>query len=246
VFSVDERDRVRDAVIGMARSDERVIAGAEVGSLTQSTGDRWSDLDLTFGLAEGARVEDVLRDWTEWAVSGHGAVHLFDLQSMSTTYRVLLFPGNLQVDVSVTPGAVARTGPKVEMLFGSAVRDDRHSPPVPRDVFGLAVHHALRARFGIERGRLWSAQHYIADLRRETLSLACLQRGLPARYARGFDQLPDDVLDAAAASLVRSLEPTELLRALRAGIALLKQEGSGQEDYERIVPLLDELAGDMG
>ena len=99
-------------------------------------------------------------------MSGHGAVHLFDLQSMSTTYRVLLFPGNLQVDVSVTPGAVARTGPKFEMLFGSAVRDDRHSPPVPRDVFGLAVHHALRARFGIERGRLWSAQHYIADLRR--------------------------------------------------------------------------------
>src|SRR5207253_6194005 len=183
--------------------------------------------------------------WTEWAVSGHGAVHLFDLQSMSTTYRVLLFPGNLQVDVSVTPGNVARTGPKFQMLFGSAVRDDTPSPPVPREVFGLAVHHALRSRFGIERGRLWSAQYYIAELRHETLSLGCLQRGLPGRYARGFDQLPADVLDAAAASLVRSLDPAELLRALRAGIALLKREGSGQDDYSRIVPLLDELGGEM-
>src|SRR5437764_1811328 len=225
----------------MARSDERVSAGAEVGSLTQATGDRWSDLDLTFGLADGVGVDDVLRDWTEWAVDGYGAVHLFDLGSMSTMYRVLLFPGNLQVDVSVTPGGVARMGPKFQMLFGSAVRDDTPSPPAPREVFGFAVHHALRARFGIERGRLWSAQYYIAELRHETLSLACLQRDLPARYARGFDQPPADVLDAAAASLARSLEPAELLRALHAGIALLKREGSGQADYSRLVPLLDEL-----
>src|SRR5206468_2343587 len=104
--------------------------------------------------------------------------------------------------------------------------------------------HALRSRFGIERGRLWSAHYYIGELRNETLSLACLNRGLPARYARGFDALPAAVLKDAATASPRSLEPTELRRALNCGIALLCREGRDVENFERVEPGLRELAAD--
>jgi hypothetical protein len=43
-------------------------------------------------------------------------------------------------------------------------------------------------------------------------------------YGRGFDQLPPETLALAEAALVRSVEPEELLRALRAAIDLLLQE----------------------
>src|SRR5262249_12415782 len=151
-------------------------------------GDRWSDLDLTFGVA--ADVDDVVNDWTARLERDFRAVHLFDLQAGPTTYHVFLFPGGLQVDLSFTPGAVAQTGPQFNVLFGDKVEQHPVARLDPNEVFGLCVHHALRARIGIERGRLWSAQYYVHELRHETLSLACLQRGSNARYARGFDELP--------------------------------------------------------
>ena len=64
VFTVQERDRLRDYVLERARRDTRVVAGAEVGSLALGGGDRWSDLDLTFAVTDGAAPTDVLGDWT--------------------------------------------------------------------------------------------------------------------------------------------------------------------------------------
>ena len=60
MFTIADRDRVRDDLLRLARADARVNAGAEVGSLTQTSGDRWSDLDLTFGPRDGVAVEEVL------------------------------------------------------------------------------------------------------------------------------------------------------------------------------------------
>ena len=50
VFTVDERNRIRDRILEVAHSDDRIVAGAVVGSLATDEGDRWSDLDLTFGV----------------------------------------------------------------------------------------------------------------------------------------------------------------------------------------------------
>jgi hypothetical protein len=244
MFSVEQRQRLRQDLVDMARSDERLIAAAEVGSLTQPTGDRWSDLDLTFGVAHGHDLDEVLGDWTARLERERGAVRLFDLQALETTYRVFLFPGGLQVDLSFTPHAVAQTGPKFKMLFGSVA--EQYSAPSldPREVFGLCVHHALRARFGVERGRVWSAQYYVHELRHETLALACIRRGLPGRYARGFDELPGELLESAKETLPQSLERSELLRALRCAIRLLMAEAVDIDALPLVVPTLDELAGD--
>jgi len=70
MFSVEERDTVRDHVLHIAASDERGIAGALVGGLADGGGDRWSDLDLTFGVAENVPVADVLAETDAGASDG--------------------------------------------------------------------------------------------------------------------------------------------------------------------------------
>src|SRR5256884_9249609 len=104
MFMVVERDRVRNRLVQMSRADPRLVAGALIGSTAGGGGDRWSDLDLTFGLADGAAIDDVLADWTVRLVNEFDAVHIFDFPHLSTIYRVFLFPHSLQVDLSFTPG----------------------------------------------------------------------------------------------------------------------------------------------
>src|SRR5919204_3596224 len=121
VFSVEQREAARDRVLDMAASDPRVVAGAVVGSFALGGGDRWSDLDLTFAVAEGVPVGDVVADWTRRMVVDLDAVVLFDLPSGDTIYRVFLLPGCLQVDLSFTPEPrFGAAGPKFRLLFGEA------------------------------------------------------------------------------------------------------------------------------
>ncbi len=243
MFSVQDRERVRDRVLELASSDTRVVAGAIVGSLAGDQGDRWSDLDLTFGVAEGVPIPEVLEDWTRRLIVEFDAVELFDLPSGATIYRVFLLPGSLQFDLSFTPASeFGATGPKFKLLFGSAVTKSHAEPPSAQELFGSAVHHALRARFCIERGRYWQAEYWISSLRDNALSLACLRRNLPARYGRGFDDLPPDVRDAFREALVRSLDRDELLRALGSAIAGLMNEAEDvRELATKVEPQLREL-----
>src|SRR5207248_967056 len=64
VFTVEQRDALRERVLTLAEKDRRVVAGAAVGSLAVGGGDRFSDLDLTFAVADDVPVAGVLDDWT--------------------------------------------------------------------------------------------------------------------------------------------------------------------------------------
>lgn len=244
LFSPEDRDRLRQRVLQMADDDARVVAGAEVGSLAAGPGDRWSDLDLTFAVADGFTVAEVLEDWTNVLSAEVGAVQLFDLLVGATVYRVFLIPGCLQFDLSLSPAAqFGAMGPRFRLLFGEAVEKAFPTPPDAGQIFGLAVHHALRARFCVERGRLWQAEHWLSGLRDEALNLACLRRGLPARNGRGYDELPADVLSSFEGALATSLAPEELLRALAVAIdGLLREAGEARELAARVAPELRKLA----
>lgn len=243
MFTVDERDRVRDRILALARADRRIVAGAMIGSAAFGPGDRWSDLDLGFGVADGASVAEVLVDWTAGLEREWGAVHLFDLQAGAATYRVFLFPGVLQVDLSFAPAAqFGSRGPKFKLLFGTAVEHPRTERPPVRHLLGLGVHHAVRARFCIARGRLWQAQHWIGEMREIGLTLACRRRGLETAQGRGYDDLPAEAANPFEEALVRSLEPVELLRALGAAIdGLLREAGDGRELALRVEAQLQAL-----
>jgi hypothetical protein len=248
VFTAADRDRLRERVIQLATSDSRVSAGAIVGSLANDDGDRWSDLDLTFGVVDGVPIRSVLEDWTSQLDREFGTVPLFDLPFAATLYRVFLLPGCLQFDLSFTPAAeFAALGPKFKLLFGRATDKPQVGPPAPEELFGYAVHHLVRARFCIERGRCWQAEYWISAGRDYALALACRRRGLPAAHGRGYDDLAPEVRDRFRTALVTSLQPAELLRALTATVEqLLKESGDIGELAVRLEPRLRMLTSEWG
>jgi hypothetical protein len=243
VFTVEERDRVREHVLELAAADPRVVAGAAVGSLATGGGDRWSDLDLTFGVEDGVEMTAVLEDFSRHLAETFDAVELFDLPFGSTIYRVFMLPGSLQVDLSFTPASeFGARGPRWVLLFGTEVERPHTPPPSAHELLGGAVHEAVRASFCIERGRLWQAVYLIGEARNGAFALACLRRGLEARYARGLNELPAEVLDAFEDTLMRSLEPDELRRALRAVVERLRSEsGKAQDLAAKVEPFLAEI-----
>ncbi len=231
VFSVDQRDRVRDRVLALASTDPRVVAAAAVGGLADGGGDRWSDLDLTFAVADDVPLSEVLGDWTREFAAECDAVHLFDLPTAASIYRVFLLPGCLQVDLSFTPAsAFGARGPRFRLLFGNAVELPQAPPSSANDLFGLGVHHAVRARFCIERSRWWQAEFWISGVRDQALALACRRKGLDGAHGRGFDDLPLEVLAQFDDALVRSLRPDELRRALASAVSGLVRESAEAAD----------------
>jgi hypothetical protein len=239
VFTVEQRDALRARMLQLAEEDERVVAGAAVGSLAVGTGDRFSDLDLTFGIADGVPVADVLDGWTRTLTEELDAVLLADLEAGPTIYRVFLLQDALQFDLSMTPATEFRpAGPKFQLLFGETAADEpevRPRPPgrlfiptpaVAVDIFGWGVIYALHTRACIERGRVWQAEHYIDAVRDHALSLACFHRGLPAVQARGYDELPPETLAGFDGTHVGSVEPDALRRALAASVLALLDEGA--------------------
>lgn len=236
MFTIRYRAQVRERLVQIARDDPRISAAALVGGSAEGEGDQWSDIDLAFGVAGHAEMGDVIADWTHRLRSEFHAASLFDLPFRSTLYRVFLFPGALQVDVSFTPDAdFGALGPRFALMFGRAVSREQPASVSPRQHFGLAAHHVVRSYYCIERGRVWQSEYWIGQARRHALELACLRMGLPAGEGRGLDSLPPDIRAAAAETLVRSIEREELLGALRATTQLLLGEASGVHEAEHEV-----------
>ena len=227
MFTVEQRDRVYERLVQMAHSDPRVVAAAVVGSRAGGGGDRWSDLDLSFGLAAGTDLYEVLSEWTGAMEREFEAVRLFDLPFLSSVYRVLLLPGSLQVDLSFTPGhEFGALGPGFTLLFGEAVERAHLSQPSAEYLLGMGVHHAVRARICIERDRPWQAEYWISGARDQALALACLRHGVESRNARGYDELPAELAATFPGALVRSIDRAELTRALSCTIDLLVRESA--------------------
>jgi hypothetical protein len=241
VFTVEQRDTLRDHLLRLAEEDERVLAGAAVGSLAvDGGGDRFSDLDLTFGIADHVPITEVLDDWTRTLIGERDAVHLVDLERSPTTYRVFVLPEALQFDLSMTPAAQFRpAGPRFRLLFGVTAPDDSEvpkprapgnlfiaTPSIPHDLFGWGVIYALHARACIERGRVWQAEHYVGAVRDHALSLACLREGVIAVQARGYDDLSAETLARFEGAHVTAVEPEALRAALAASVRALMREGA--------------------
>jgi hypothetical protein len=243
MFTVEERDRLREYVIKLARSDARVVAGAEVGSLALGEGDRWSDLDLTFAVTDGIPLTEILDDWTSDLVSRFDAVRLFDLVAGPAVYRVFLMADYLQLDVSVAPASEFRpSSPRFRLMFGEANQPEQIEPPERDHFLGWAVLWARHARICIERELWWQAEYCITNLRYRGMELASLRHDLPASYGRGFDQLPAEDTGAFVGGIVRSLGRDELLRAYSAGVNGLLRECELANDDERIRQRLREMA----
>ena len=242
MFTVADRARVRDLLVDRATHDDRVVSAALVGSLADDAADRWSDIDLALGVRDDVDPADVLRDWSTWLGRELDATVLHDWPMEPAVYRIFLFPDCLQADVSVWPASqFTQRSPRFRLLFGDR-KVEEPIVPAPSEVFAFAVLYAIEVRRDIERGRVWQAQHFISEVRDHGLTLACLNRGLPHQHGKGFDRLPQAVLDAFADTFVTSLSPDELGRALASLIDALLREAAGLSLADQLRSQLEEIA----
>jgi hypothetical protein len=225
VFSVTRRDQLRRHLIERAEDDDRIVAAAVTGSRAEGREDRWSDIDLYFGVRDGVPLDAVVEDWSAHLHAHLGAVHHFRLSSGPAVYRAFILDDGLQVDLGFVPAAAF--GPVGEgafdVVFGSA-GPRRPMPPDEDYLVGMVWHHVLHARAAVERGALWRAEYWLTSLRDVVVTLASIRHGLPHSHARGADALPGEITAAMERTLVRELTPPELSRALKAATELALQE----------------------
>jgi len=216
MFTSEERDRLRSDLLGCAANDRRISGAAITGSAASAREDRWSDIDLAFGVSDAAELPRVLSDWTAHMYDHHLALHHLDVKSGAWTYRVFLLPSTLQVDLAFVSATEFRAlAPTFRLIFGEANESQHVPPPQPGAIIGLGWLYALHARSCIARQNFWQAEYMISGIRDNALALACIRYGLPAVHGRGMDLLPAGVAAQFEGSLVRQLDTTELARAFR-------------------------------
>ncbi len=225
MFSAEERDRLRTRLLEAARDDGRITAGALTGSASVGREDRWSDVDLAFGLAADASLNAVLDDFTASMYREHDAVHHMDLTADGTVYRVFLLRNTLQVDLAFSPPSRYKAvGPTFKTVFGNRPETVDSPRPALEHWIGWAWLYALHTRSCIRREQWWRAEYMLSGLRDTMLTLACARRDLPLDQARGFDMLPEYVARPLEEALVRELRRPELVRAFGAAMRVLLRE----------------------
>jgi hypothetical protein len=245
VFTSDHRDAVRRQLLGLAENDPRITAAAVTGSAADGREDRWSDIDLFFGVADHEGLDAVVEDWSGYLYGELGALHHFNLTVPPAIYRAFLLPSGLEADLGFTPAdRFGPAGPHFRAVFGTAAQAAPAPLPDPGHLIGLGWHHVLHARSCIERHKPWQAEYWISGIRDHTLALASLRLGAPAHHAKGADALPAAVLGELEDALVRSLEQEELRRALRAAATglLLELSATDAAQAQRLEQPLRELA----
>jgi hypothetical protein len=162
VFTLKDRERVPAIALERARTDDRIIGAALTGSAAQADEDRWSDIDLFLGVADGIPSNTVV------------CPPPFRCPVWSDSLRVFLIPGCLEVDVAFAPATeFGALGPEFRVVFGTPVERQKNSTLDLDDLIGRGWHHVLHARACIERSKPWQAEYWISALRDYTLTLAC-------------------------------------------------------------------------
>lgn len=175
-------------------------------------------------------------------------VNHFDLRAGKRIYRVFLLPSGLEVDVSVMPAEeFGAYGPEFRALFGTPHQLEAMPQPSASSLIGLGWLHVFHARACIERNQPWKAEYWISGVRDQVIALACLRLGENAIYGHAVDRLPAAVTDPLAGALVRSLEASELRRALAVGTMCLivELEQWDKQLSARLSPLLREFGTEV-
>jgi hypothetical protein len=152
MFTPEQRARLRSDLLEYAAGDPRVSGAAITGSAAVEREDRWSDIDLAFGVVDASEVANVLSDWTALMYEQHLALHHLDVKAGAWIYRVFLLPSTLQVDLALVP---AQELPSLRADISSRVRNGEGtpacSPPSLGDNVGLGSTGFRRGDVAIRR-----------------------------------------------------------------------------------------------
>jgi len=123
MFTVEERDRVREQLLARAEADGTIAGAAFTGSHAVGESDRWSDTDLV--LAVRGELTTTLNRWTRWLYDDLGAQHHWDLPAE----RVHAVPHGVDVDAF-----------KPDLAGGPAIYDDSPLQQRFRDAHTATAH----------------------------------------------------------------------------------------------------------
>jgi hypothetical protein len=225
LFSPQQRSLMRSDLLDYASKDTRISGAAITGSAAADKEDRWSDIDLAFGVADAGALPTVLADWTAHMYQQYQAVHYTDIHAGPWIYRVFLLPGTLQVDLAFVPAAEFRPLASTFRLVSGTAHEALHfPPPLPAGLIGMGWLYALHARTAIARRQSWQAEYMISGARDQALALTCLRHDLPTVHARGIHLLPPECAAQFEECLVKALDSAELTRAFRAVLSRLFTE----------------------
>lgn len=244
MFTPSERSSLRSELLEAAARDPRICAAAITGSAAAEREDKWSDIDLAFGIADAGQVATVVSEWSARMYARHHALHHYEINFGAWVYRAFLLSSTLQVDLAfVADNDFRPLAPTFQIVFGTAKEEQIPPTSSPASIIGLCWLYALHARSAIARGKLWQAESMISGIRNGALSLACIRHGLPVVHQRGTDNLPEFVTKPFEASLVRSLDSAELARAFRSVMINLFSEipQADQSLADRLQPVLEGL-----
>jgi predicted nucleotidyltransferase len=243
MFTPQERQELKRALIDRARADQHVVGAGLVGSSATGEEDPWSDIDLALSVGAG-EIDTVVAEWTALIYEAHGAVHHLDVWLGAILYRVFLLESTLQLDLSFwTAEQFAATGPRFSLLFGAPPPERYPKRRAGEVVVGEAWLYLLHARSSLARGRHWQANYMLAGVRDRVLELTCRRHDLRPEDARGVDDLPPALLAGYSAMVPSGLGADELGEALRAASAHLLEE-AGEADPRlagRIAATLEEI-----
>src|SRR5262245_10436759 len=244
MFTAEDRERIRSELLEAAAADVRLTGGAVTGSAATGREDRWSDIDLAFGVADTARLNEVLSDWTARMYERYEALHHLDVTSGAWVYRVFLLASTLQVDLALAPAEeFGARAPTFRLIFGRAAQQLHASPPGAESLIGYAWLYALHARSSIARGRLWQAGYMVSAMGDHILALGWRRLGAPVKEGRGMDLLPREVTRPLEDALVRRMEKVEMSRAFEVACDRLLGEVwlVSEELASRLEPAIQEL-----
>jgi hypothetical protein len=130
-FTAEARDQLKPELLEFAKQDPRLSGGAVTGSAAGGREDRWSDIDLAFGVSDPALVGVVLMDFSNFMYT-QGALHHHDVRAGAWIYRVFFLPGGLQVDLAfVEQGEFRPLGPAFQLVFGAGNRCSLFRAQIP-------------------------------------------------------------------------------------------------------------------
>ena len=245
MFSQDEREKLRRDLLDRARRDQRISGGAITGSASRDALDRWSDIDLAFGVHQPDELLPTLDDFTRHMCDELDAVDTVDVRREPWIYRVFLLPSTLQVDLAFAPASdFGALGSTFKLVFGAAVQNRERPAPDRREVLGYGWLYALHVRSSIARNKPWQALYMLNQMRDQIVALACLAAGLPASEGRGADQLPPSVTGPLEAAIPHSLDSDDLADAFTAACEeLLRQAHElDAEVAGRLEPVIHRLS----
>ena len=212
MFTVEERDRLRERLLARAEADDSVVGAAFTGSYAVGEGDRWSSTDLV--LAVRGDLTPTLERWTGWLYDDLGARHHWDLRVGAGVIRVFLLPDWLEIDLTFArrPSSAngARSGGR------SSAGPAPSNPSLPRTATPWSAScgitpstRAVRRAGPLVAGRALDQRPARA---RDHPGLSATRPSGRAREGR--PPAPRRPLDRAGDDLVRSLTAAELHRAL--------------------------------